>query len=83
METYTPPPAEHPPQEPEGEHKVFSREQLATSVQRLRQKGKSYEEIAHGLNQVRVATLSGRPTWTVHEVQTLLPALVDAQPPVA
>jgi hypothetical protein len=81
-EAYPPPPVDHPPQEPEGEYKVFSREQLATSVQRLRQKGKSYEEIAHGLNQVRVATLSGRPAWTVQEVQTLLPALVDNQPPV-
>ena len=69
--------------QPEDERKVFSREQLATSIQRLRQKGKSYEEIAHGLNQLRVATLSGRPTWTVQEVQTLLPALVDAQPPLA
>lgn len=69
--------------QPEDERKVFSRAQLATSIQRLRQKGKSYEEIAHGLNQLRVATLSGRPTWTVQEVQTLLPALVDAQPPLA
>jgi DNA-binding transcriptional MerR regulator len=82
-EAYPPPPVDQPPQEPEVERKVFSREQLAVSIQRLRQKGKSYEEIAHGLNQVRVATLSGRPTWTVHEVQTLLPALVDAQPPGA
>lgn len=78
----SPPPAGQPPQEPEDERQVFSREQVAASIQRLRQKGKSYEEIAHGLNQVRVATLSGRPTWTVHEVQTLLPALVDSQPPV-
>lgn len=80
--TSPPPAVEQPPPEPEDERKVFSREQLATSIQRLRQKGKSYEEIAHGLNQVRVATLSGRPTWTVQEVQTLLPALVNNQTPV-
>jgi len=61
-------------------HKVFSREQLSASIQRLRQKGKSYEEIARGLNQINVATLSGHPEWTILEVQTLLPGLVDTTP---
>ena len=56
--------------------KIFSRDQLSTSIARLRQKGKSYEEIARGLNQINVATLSGQPQWTILEVQTLLPALV-------
>lgn len=56
--------------------KIFSRDQLSTSINRLRQKGKSYEEIARGLNQINVATLSGQPQWTLLEVQTLLPALV-------
>ncbi|WP_448875243.1 hypothetical protein [Desulfobulbus propionicus] len=57
-------------------HKVFSRDELARSVRRLRAKGKSYEEIARGLNQIKVATLSGLPKWTMREVQNLLPALV-------
>jgi hypothetical protein len=60
--------------------KEFSREQLSASIQRLRGKGKSYDEIARGLNQINVATLSGHPEWTTHEVQTLLPALVDGTP---
>jgi hypothetical protein len=59
------------------EKKVFSREQLAASIQRLRRKGKSYEEIARGLNQIDVATLSGHPEWNTLEVKNLLPALVE------
>ena len=66
-----------PSQEPGQERKVFSREQLAVSIQRLRRKGKSFDEIARGLNQINVATLSGHPEWTILEVQTLLPGLVD------
>lgn len=63
---------------PQGkEKKEFSREQLSASIQRLRAKGKSYDEIARGLNQINVATLSGHSEWTTLEVQTLLPALVD------
>ena len=81
-ESFAPSSAAHGQQEPGSEKKVFSREQLAASIQRLRQKGKSYEEIARGLNQVRVATFSGRPEWTAPEVQTLLPALVRTAPPV-
>jgi hypothetical protein len=61
--------------------KLFSREELAASISRLRHKGKSYEEIARGLNQLAVATLSGHPTWTVPEVQSLLPPLVDGSHP--
>ncbi|MCL2457391.1 MAG: helix-turn-helix domain-containing protein [Desulfobulbus sp.] len=60
--------------------KTFSWEQLAVSIQRLRRKGKSYEEIARGLNQINVATLSGHPEWTVLEVQALLPGLVAPAP---
>ncbi|MGE4559555.1 MAG: hypothetical protein AB7E77_05110 [Desulfobulbus sp.] len=60
----------------EDEKKVFSREELSRSIQRLRAKGKSYEEIARGLNQINVATLSGRPQWGVLEVHSLLPPLV-------
>ncbi len=56
--------------------KKFSREELAESVLRLRQKGKAYDEIASGLNQINVATLSGKPYWTEAEVQSLLPQLV-------
>lgn len=56
--------------------KFFSREQLSSSIINLRQKGKSYEEIARALNQIKAATLSGQPQWTTLEVQTLLPALV-------
>lgn len=56
--------------------KIFSREQLSASIARLRQKGKSYDEIARALNQIKAATLSGQPQWTTLEVQTLLPALV-------
>ena len=57
--------------------KIFSRDELALSIRRLRAKGKSYQEIARGLNQINVATLSGQPQWTVGEVQHLLPALVE------
>ena len=56
--------------------KVFSREQLSTSILRLRRKAKSFEEIAGGLNRLGVATLSGQPEWTAPEVKTLLPPLV-------
>ncbi|MCL2790825.1 MAG: helix-turn-helix domain-containing protein [Desulfobulbus sp.] len=66
--------------EPAKVKKTFSWEQLAASIQRLRQKGKSYEEIAWGLNQINVATISGHPEWTVLEVQALLPTLVDSFP---
>lgn len=58
--------------------KVFNREQLSASVLHLRRKGKSYDEIARGLNRIGAATLSGRSLWTVLEVKTLLPSLVDA-----
>nr|WP_321465377.1 helix-turn-helix domain-containing protein [uncultured Desulfobulbus sp.] len=58
--------------------KVFPQEELARSIQRLRAKGKSFEEIARGLNQINVATLSGQPLWSALEVQSLLPPLVEA-----
>lgn len=64
----------------DGDKKMFSREQLSASIQRLRRKGKSFEEIARGLNQINVATVSGHPHWTAPEVQTLLPPLVDTRP---
>lgn len=57
--------------------KQFSRAELAQSIQRLRAKGKSFEEIALGLNRLQVAPLSGQPLWTAPEVQSLLPALVS------
>lgn len=57
--------------------KNFSRDELAETILRLRQRGKSYSEIARGLNHINVATLSGEPTWTEGEVQGLLPALVN------
>jgi len=69
-----------PVPEQEGNKKAFSREQLSASIQRLRRKGKSFEEIARGLNQINVATVSGHPYWTGPEVQTLLPPLVDTRP---
>ena len=49
----------------------------------LRRRGKSYEEIACGLNRLDAATLSGQPEWSVAEVQALLPPLVagDGPPP--
>lgn len=65
-----------PSVESEGK-KMFSHEELSRSIQRLRAKGKGYDAIARGLNQLNVATLSGQPQWTVLEVQTLLPALVS------
>ncbi len=82
--------AEVPPElaEPQGEEssfdadveepakKVFSQEELARSIQRLRVRGKSFEEIARGLNQINVATLSGQVSWSALEVQSLLPPLV-------
>ena len=55
----------------------FSRAQLSASVLHLRRKGKSYEEIAKGLNRIQVLPLSGAAAWTAAEVSTLLPALVD------
>lgn len=58
--------------------KIFNREQLSESVLRLRQRGKSYEEIAQGLNHINAATLSGEFEWTIDEVQSLLPSLVNA-----
>ena len=57
--------------------KIYSREQLSASILRLRRKGKSYAEIAGALNQIGATTLSGRPQWTVLEVRTLLPGLVE------
>jgi len=60
--------------------KTFSWAQLSASIQRLRQKGKSYGEIARGLNQINVTTLSGHPVWTEVEVQALLPRLVAPIP---
>ncbi|MCL1979731.1 MAG: helix-turn-helix domain-containing protein [Proteobacteria bacterium] len=65
---------------PVGMQKTFSWEQLSTSIRHLRRKGKSYEEIARGLNQIKVATPSGHPEWTVPEVQALLPRLVTPAP---
>ena len=65
------------PPDPAPGKKIFSREQLSASILRLRRKGKSYAEIAGALNQIGSATLSGRPQWTVLEVKTLLPALID------
>jgi len=65
-----------------GEKKMFSKEELADNILRLRQRGKSYTEIARGLNHIKVATLSGKPIWTEAEVQSLLPALVDNDPNV-
>ena len=63
--------------------KRFSREQLTASVLELRRQGKSYAEIARGLNRLGAATLSGQPAWSVAEVQALLPPLVagDGPPP--
>ncbi|MDR2549709.1 MAG: helix-turn-helix domain-containing protein [Desulfobulbus sp.] len=75
-----PPEVEPPRSGPIGMRKRFSREQLSASIQRLRRKGKSYDEIARGLNQINVATLSGHPEWTVPEVQALLPGLVESAP---
>ena len=57
--------------------KIFSREELSESILRLRQRGKSYAEIAEGLNHINVATLSGAPHWSKAEVQGLLPSLVN------
>lgn len=62
--------------------KVFSEEELSSSILRLRQRGKSYADIARGLNQINVATLSGNLRWTEAEVQSLLPAIIDNEPNV-
>lgn len=72
-----PAPTAGPAASPAQPGKQFSREQLATTILRFRQKGKSYEEIAQGLNQIQVATLSGHAVWTAIEVQSLLPGLVN------
>lgn len=61
----------------DGDKKIFSREELSESILRLRQRGKSYAEIAQGLNHINAATLSGAPLWSKAEVQELLPSLVD------
>ena len=61
----------------DGDKKIFSREELSESILRLRQRGKSYAEIAQGLNHINVATLSGTPLWSEAEVQGLLPSLVE------
>ena len=66
-----------PPETEIVEKKMFSREELSRSIQRLRAKGKGFEEIARGLNQLNVATLSGQPWWRALEVQSLLPPLVS------
>lgn len=60
--------------------KIYSREKLSASILQLRRKGKSYDEIAGGLNKIAAATLSGQPAWTALEVRTLLPSLVDMDP---
>jgi len=72
--------AEPPQSSPAKMQKTFSWKQLSASIQRLRKKGKSYGEIARGLNQINVTTLSGHPEWTVLEVQALLPGLVESVP---
>lgn len=59
--------------------KTFSREQLSASILRLRRKGKTYEDIARGLNRIGAATISGRSAWTALEVKTLLPSLVESE----
>jgi hypothetical protein len=59
--------------------KTFRREQLAASILQLRRKGKSWEEIALGLNRIGAATLSGRAEWTASEVMALLPPLVSEE----
>jgi len=62
---------------PNSTKKIFPREQLSASILRLRRKGKSFDEIAQGLNRIEAATLSGQPEWTAAEVRTLLPSLVE------
>lgn len=61
----------------QGGQQRFSRPQLSASILHLRRKGKSYEEIARGLNQIQVLPLSGASQWTADMVRTLLPPLVD------
>ena len=80
-QTITALPPATPAQSPGPEKKIFSREQLSASILRLRRKGKSYGEIAGGLNRIAAATLSGKHEWTISEVMTLLPALVDTGAP--
>ena len=76
--TPTPSPASSVADRPLEGTKRFPREELAQSIQRLRAKGKSYEEIALGLNRLQVAPPSGQPLWTALEVQSLLPGLVPS-----
>lgn len=82
-EVYQPPvvielgPSMAAPSEPEPGRKMFGRDQLAASILQLRRKGKSWEEIALGLNRIGAATLSGRVEWTAPEVMALLPPLVS------
>jgi len=80
-QTITARPPATPVQSPGPDKKIFSREQLSASILRLRRKGKSYGEIAEGLNRIAAATLSGKQEWTISEVMTLLPALVDTGAP--
>lgn len=80
-QTVTAPPPATPAPGSGPDKKVFSREQLSASILRLRRKGKSYGEIAGGLNRIAAATLSGKQEWTISEVMTLLPALVDTGAP--
>lgn len=57
----------------------FSQAQLSASILHLRRKGKSYEEIARGLNTIQVLPLSGASRWTADMVRTLLPPLVNSR----
>ncbi|WP_028583597.1 helix-turn-helix domain-containing protein [Desulfogranum mediterraneum] len=61
----------------EDNKKSFSREELSESILRLRQRGKSYAEIARGLNHINAAPLPGRSSWTEADVQSLLPPIVN------
>ncbi|MBM9537044.1 hypothetical protein [Desulfobulbus alkaliphilus] len=55
----------------------FSPAQLSAAILHLRRKGKRYEEIARGLNQLQVLPPSGACQWTAAMARTLLPPLVD------
>jgi hypothetical protein len=55
----------------------FSQAQLSASILHLRRKGKSYKEIARGLNKIQVLPLSGASQWTADMVRALLPPLID------
>ncbi|PIE56351.1 MAG: hypothetical protein CSA34_04515 [Desulfobulbus propionicus] len=56
--------------------KHFSREKLSRSIFKLRQRGKSYQEIVGALNHIKAAPPSGNEQWSIAEVQALLPSLV-------